>query len=85
MATTDDLGDATIDVDVESAVVTLGGTVDSEAKKKQAVEVAKKVEDVKEVKDELKINKDDSPIDGADTEKTEMDDTNKAEEKKDNE
>lgn len=67
LATTDDLGDSTINVDVENDVVTLKGTVDSDAMKAKAVEVAKGIEGVKDVKDELQINPADSAIDGADT------------------
>ncbi len=84
LATTEDLGDATINVDVENAVVTLKGTVDSEAKKKQAVEVAKGIKDVTSVTDKLVINKDDSAVDGADTEKSEMDASNKTQEMNNN-
>ncbi len=78
LATAEDLGDSTINVDVENEVVTLGGTVDSEARKAQAVEVAKGIEGVKDVKDMMKVNAADSAVDGADS-KTEMNN-----EKKDN-
>lgn len=82
LATTDGLGETTINVDVENEVVTLKGTVDSDVMKKKAVEVAKNIEGVKSVNDKLTINKDDSAIDGADTEKTEMDASTKKEEMK---
>lgn len=67
LATTDELGDSTINVDVDSEVVTLRGTVDSDVMKKKAVEVAKNIEGVKSVTDKLEINKADSAVDGADT------------------
>lgn len=69
LATTDDLGESTINVDVDNAVVTLKGTVDSDAMKAMAVKVAKGIEGVKDVKDELKINPEDSAVDGADSKK----------------
>lgn len=60
LATIDDLRDSTINVDVENEVVTLKGTVESDAGKKAAEEAAKKIEGVKEVKSELKVDKGDS-------------------------
>ncbi len=60
LATTDDLRDSTINVDVEDEVVTLKGTVGSAEQKANAVKVAKGIEGVKSVKDELKVAKEDS-------------------------
>jgi hyperosmotically inducible protein len=53
----DALEDSDIDVDTKNGVVTLKGTVASEAGRARAVAVAKKIEGVKQVKDELKIGK----------------------------
>ena len=55
LATTNDLRDSTINVDVENAVVTLRGTVANAAQKAKAESVAKGIEDVKSVKNELKV------------------------------
>ena len=55
LAAADDLRDSTINVDVDNAVVTLTGTVASAAQKAKAEQVAKAVEDVKGVKNTLKI------------------------------
>lgn len=55
LAAADDLRDSTINVDVENAVVTLTGTVASAAQKTRAEEVAKAVEDVKSVRNQLKV------------------------------
>lgn len=55
LAAADDLRDSTINVDVENGVVTLTGTVATEAQKAKAVQVAKAVEGVKSVKDMLKV------------------------------
>lgn len=60
LATTDDLRDSTINVDVEDEVVTLKGTVGTQAQKDAAVKAAKGIDGVKSVKDELKVAKDDS-------------------------
>ena len=46
-----------IDVDSDKGVVTLKGKVDSAAAKKKAEEIAKKVEGVKSVKNELRVEK----------------------------
>ncbi len=51
LAAADDLKDSTINVDVESGVVTLSGSVDNAAQKAKAVAVAKSVEGVKGVKE----------------------------------
>jgi hyperosmotically inducible periplasmic protein len=55
LAAADDLRDSTINVDVDNAVVTLSGTVASAAQKTKAEQVAKAVEDVKGVKNMLKV------------------------------
>ena len=55
LATTDDLRDSTINVDVEIGVVTLSGTVATQAQKTKAAQVAKGVEGVKSVKNNLSV------------------------------
>jgi len=55
LATTSDLRDSTINVDVDNAVVTLSGTVASAAQKTKAEQVAKTIEGVKSVKNQLKV------------------------------
>lgn len=55
LAAADDLRDSTINVDVENGVVTLSGTVASAAQKTRAEQVAKSVEDVKSVRNQLKV------------------------------
>jgi osmotically-inducible protein OsmY len=52
---TDDLRDSTINVDVVNDVVTLKGTVETAAQKTKAEQVAKDIEGVKSVKNELKV------------------------------
>jgi hyperosmotically inducible protein len=47
----------TIDVDSDNGVVTLKGRVDSTDKKAKAEEIAKKVEGVRSVKNELRVEK----------------------------
>jgi osmotically-inducible protein OsmY len=56
LATTDDLRDSTINVDVDNAVVTLSGTVATQAQKTKAAQVAKGVEGVKIVKNSLVVS-----------------------------
>lgn len=56
LATTTDLRDSTINVDVDNAVVTLSGTVANAAQKTKAVAVAKGIDGVKSVKDELRVS-----------------------------
>jgi hyperosmotically inducible periplasmic protein len=56
LATADDLRDSTINVDVDNSVVTLTGTVASAAQKAAAEKTAKTVEDVKSVKNMLKVS-----------------------------
>ena len=56
LAAADDLRDSTINVDVDKDVVTLTGTVASAAQKAKAETVAKAVEGVKGVRNQLKVN-----------------------------
>lgn len=60
LAAADDLRDSTINVDVDNGVVTLGGTVATPAQKAKAEQVAKAVEDVKSVKNMLKVGTSDN-------------------------
>ncbi len=60
LATTNDLRDSTINVDVENDVVTLRGTVASKAEADKAIATAKGIEGVKDVKSVLKIQPNDS-------------------------
>ena len=55
LATADDLRDSTINVDVDNGVVTLSGTVANAAQRARAEAVAKAVEDVKSVKNQLRV------------------------------
>lgn len=52
---TDDLRESTINVDVVNDVVTLKGTVETAAQKSKAEQVAKAIDGVKSVKNELKV------------------------------
>ncbi|HEY8188586.1 MAG TPA: BON domain-containing protein [Pyrinomonadaceae bacterium] len=54
LAAADDLKDSTINVDVENGVVTLSGTVDNPEQRAKAETIAKSVEGVKSVKNQLK-------------------------------
>lgn len=56
----DDLRESTINVDVVNDVVTLKGTVETAAQKAKAEQIAKDIDDVKSVKNELKVAPDDS-------------------------
>jgi hyperosmotically inducible protein len=56
LATTDDLRDSTINVDVDNAVVQLSGTVATQAQKSKAAQVAKGVEGVKSVDNRLAVS-----------------------------
>ena len=56
LATTDDLRDSTINVDVDNAAVTLSGTVATQSQKTKAAQVAKSVEGVKSVKNNLSVS-----------------------------
>ncbi len=57
---TDDLRESTINVDVDNAVVTLRGSVGSAAQKTAAVNVAKDIDGVTRVNDQLKVQPGDS-------------------------
>jgi hyperosmotically inducible protein len=57
---TSDLRESTINVDVVNDVVTLKGTVENAAQKTKAEQVAKAIEGVKSVKNELKVAPNDS-------------------------
>jgi len=56
LAAADDLRDSTINVDVDNAVVTLSGTVATQAQKNRAAQVAKGVEGVKSVTNNLAVS-----------------------------
>jgi hyperosmotically inducible protein len=56
LATTDDLRDSTINVDVDNAEVMLSGTVATQAQKTKAAQVAKGVEGVKSVRNNLVVS-----------------------------
>ncbi len=60
LATTDDLRESTINVDVVNDVITLKGTVASQAQKTRAEQVAKEIEGQKGVKNELLVRSADS-------------------------
>jgi hyperosmotically inducible periplasmic protein len=55
LAAADDLRDSTIDVDVDNEVVTLSGTVATAAQKNRAAQVARGVEGVKNVRNNLVV------------------------------
>lgn len=57
---TSDLRDSTINVDVVNSAVTLKGTVADAAQKAKAEQVAKAIDGVKSVKNELKVQPNDS-------------------------
>jgi hypothetical protein len=56
LATAEDLSDSTINVDVDNNVATLSGTVPSQAQKARAEEVARDVEGLKSVKNNLQVS-----------------------------
>jgi osmotically-inducible protein OsmY len=56
LAYADNLRDVTIDVDVENNVVTLSGTVPTEAQKAEAEQVARSIEGVKSVKNNIAVS-----------------------------
>lgn len=56
LATTDDLRDSTINVDVDNAEAMLSGTVATQAQKTKAAQVAKGVEGVKSVRNNLVVS-----------------------------
>jgi osmotically-inducible protein OsmY len=55
LLTSDDIRESTINVDVVNDVVTLRGTVETAAEKTKAEQVAKDIDGVKSVKNELKV------------------------------
>lgn len=55
LAAADDLRDSTINVDVDNDAVTLSGTVASAAQKAKAEQIAKSIEGVKSVRNQLKV------------------------------
>ncbi len=60
LTTTNDLRDSTINVDVVNGVITLKGSVASKAEADKAVAAAKGIEGQKGIKNELKVNANDS-------------------------
>ena len=60
LMTTSDLRESTIDVDAVNDVITLKGTVETAAQKTKAEQVAKGIDGVKSVKNELKVAPEDS-------------------------
>jgi len=60
LLTTSDLRESTVNVDVVNDVVTLKGTVGTAAEKTKAEQVAKGIDGVKSVKNELKVAPNDS-------------------------
>lgn len=60
LATTSDLRDSTINVDVANGVITLKGTVATAAEKSKAKQVADGIEGKKSVVDQLKVSPNDS-------------------------
>jgi hypothetical protein len=56
LAATEDLRDSTINVDVDNGVVTLSGTVATQAQKTKAAQVVKGIEGVKSVKNNLVVS-----------------------------
>jgi hypothetical protein len=58
LAAADDLRDSTINVDVDNSVVTLTGSVASAAQKNKAEQVARGIDGVKSVKNELRVSAD---------------------------
>ena len=60
LLTTNDLRESTVNVDVVNDVVTLKGTVGTAAEKTKAEQVAKGIDGVKSVKNELKVAPNDS-------------------------
>ena len=60
LATSNDLRDSTINVDVDNAVITLRGSVTTAAQKTQAETVAKGIDGQKGIKNQLTVNASDS-------------------------
>lgn len=61
LAAADDLRDSTIDVDVTNNAVTLSGSVANAGQKTKAGQLAKEIEGVKSVKNDLRVAADGSP------------------------
>lgn len=57
LAAADDLRDSTINVDVENNVITLSGTVPAEAQKAKAEQVARGIEGVASVKNQISVGR----------------------------
>ncbi|MBU2977185.1 BON domain-containing protein [Alteromonas sp. C1M14] len=57
-----DISGFDIDVDVENGMVTLSGTVDSDAERDLAVEIAKNADDVKDVEDSLTVEREETAM-----------------------
>ncbi|MGI8640556.1 MAG: BON domain-containing protein [Pyrinomonadaceae bacterium] len=72
LATTNDLRDSTINVDVSNDIVTLRGTVATKAEMEKAVKVAQEIDGVKSVKNMLKVNAADSMTNQATTDDPNM-------------
>jgi hypothetical protein len=64
LATADDLRDSTINVDVDNNVVTLSGTVASATQRTRAEAVAKGVEGVRSVRNQLRVGTDNANANG---------------------
>ena len=64
LAAADDLRDSTINVDVDNGVVTLTGTVASAAQKTRAEQVVKSVDDVRSVRNQLRVQAGDANANG---------------------
>jgi hyperosmotically inducible protein len=60
LATTNDLRDSTINVDVDNGVITLSGTVGTKEQQQAAVKVANEIEGKTSVKNNLKVSAGDS-------------------------
>jgi hypothetical protein len=56
LATADDLRDSTINVDVDNAIVTLSGTVANQVQKNKAEQIAKGIDGVKGVRNQLTVS-----------------------------
>jgi hypothetical protein len=56
LAYADDLRDVTINVDVEDEVVTLSGSVPNEAQKTAAEEIARSIEGIQSIKNEISVS-----------------------------
>lgn len=64
LAAADDLRDSTINVDVDNGVVTLTGTVASAAQRTRAEQVVKSVDDVRSVRNQLRVQAGDANANG---------------------